>query len=142
MAAVRNADEYLANPKTIANFSGAASEHDLWFAPELIAHFHVLPTDAARPACSHRLEYCFFGGPPSGKVLGGGLAVLAIGDFVCGKNPLEKQFSVTLNHLGNAQALHNIGADPYYVHRSICPIRRSVRGWPVVRKNLIACPRF
>ena len=72
---------------------------------------NVVPSDPLPPARPQGLQHRLLGRPTPGEVLRGLLAVAAIAGLVGGVDPIDEQFSVPLDHLGDAEAFGNVGAD-------------------------------
>src|SRR5579862_2108520 len=77
-AAVRDADQHVADSRLAGDLRGATAQHNGGLAALARADFDVAPTDAAAPAGAQRLHYRFFGGPAAGVVLSVFLPPLAV----------------------------------------------------------------
>ena len=77
----------------------------------MVANFDVAPTNPAAPPRAKRLEHRFLRRPSAGVVLRRGALRRAVGDFVIGVDPANEDLAVTFDHLGDAEALDDVGAD-------------------------------
>ena len=123
--AVRDRDQDVADPALAGGLLGGAADQDLGPAVLPVADLDVGPGDALAPAGSHRLEDRFLGGPAAGEVLDGVLSRLAVADLALGVDPAQEQLAVLLDHLADARAFDDVGADSQDLHdRSILHRRR------------------
>ena len=85
------------------------------------SHLDVGPRNAVASPGSNRLQDRFLGRPPAGEVLDRVFPRLAIADLTLGVNAAEKHFAVVLDHLADARALDDVGADSQYFHALAFP---------------------
>ena len=131
-AAVRDADQHLGDAQLLDDVAGPAAQGDDGPPARLVADFDIAPTDAAPPAGAQGLENRLLGGPAAGEVLRGQLAALAVLNLVRRVDPVDEQLAVPLDHLRDAQAFDDVGADA----DDVCHVGRyaplSYRGRPAV----------
>jgi hypothetical protein len=116
-AAMRNAHKDVADAKLLDDVARATPKRDRRSAARVVADFDIAPTDAAAPAGADCLEDCFLGSPAPGEVLRGLLAASAVFNLSGGVNAVDEKLAVPLDHLGDPQALDDIGSDAQYIHK-------------------------
>ena len=84
--------------------------------PDAVADLDVGPGDPPAPAGPDRLEDRLLRRPSAGEVLDRVLARLAVADLALGVDPAQEQLAVLLDHLADARALDDVGADPQDFH--------------------------
>lgn len=115
-ATVRNTDLHVRDAGFLTALTCTTGQGNLRLAAHIIANFNVAPTDALYPARPHRLEYRLFGSPPSGVVLRRSTSLAAVVNFVLRVHTTNEQLSVSLNHLGDAQAFDDVRSDSVDFH--------------------------
>src|SRR5262245_5486806 len=107
---VRDTDVNLADAARGGEVTGAAAHEDAGHPEVIVADLDVGPAEPFLPTRPHCLQNRFLGRPPTREMLGSALASLTIGDFPVGVHPAKKVLAVPLDHLANAQTLHDVRA--------------------------------
>src|SRR3569623_35813 len=110
-AAVRNADQHLANAALFDDISRSAAQPHHRPTAAIVADFDIAPANAFSPARAERLENRLLGGPAAGEVLRCLLTALAIANLLRGVDAIDEQLAVPFDHLRDPQALDNIRAN-------------------------------
>ena len=105
-----------ADPALDRRFPGGSAHQDLGPAVLPVPDFDVGPGDAVAAACSHGFQDRLLGSPSSREVLDGVLPRLAIADLTFGINAAQEELAVVLDHLADARAFDDVGADSEDFH--------------------------
>src|SRR5262245_14101700 len=126
-AAMGDAHQDLRDPQLLGALAGGADEVHPRRPQAVVAHFHVGPTHALAPARAQAFEDGFLRGPAAGELLGSALPRLAIADLARRVHPLQETLAVLLDHLGDAHAFHDVGADAENLHDTTSPAKVAFR---------------
>src|SRR5206468_1652394 len=89
--------------------------------------FQIGPTDPPRPARADRLQDRLLRGPTTSEMLDRVLARLAVADLLLRIHSAQEQLAVLLDHLADARALDDIGADSQNEHTRTIRMRWGPR---------------
>lgn len=119
-AAMADADLNFFNPASFCGIQRATVKMNNWLAAELIGNLDVAPGDPFDPASADGFEHSFLRGPATSIVLGRRFALAAVFDFVLSVDPIDEHLAMTFDHLGDSQALDDVGSDSDDFHRYDC----------------------
>ncbi len=139
---MRDRDQNIADSALDGGFPRGSANQDQRPAILAVPDFDVRPGDAVASARSHGFQDCLLGGPASREVLDRVLPGLAITDFAFGVHPAQEELAVVLDHLADARAFDDVGADSKDLHSSPSsrhharrssgsPVAVAKPGWPV-----------
>ena len=115
--AMRDADHHALNSLPSGDIQRPAGQHNVGPSRTIIAYFDIAPTDAAYPTSANRFEYGFLRSPTPRIVLRCCFSGGAVFDLVLGIHAGNELLGVSLDHLRNAEALDNIGANSKNFHQ-------------------------
>src|SRR5262249_48812640 len=119
--AVRDRDQDVANPAPERRLLGLAADKDPGLAAEAVADLDVSPGDSPTPTSPERLQYGLLRRPAAREGLDRMLARLTVADLALGVDPAEEQLAMLLDHLTDARAFDDVGADSQDFHARPAP---------------------
>lgn len=114
--AMADADLNLFDPASLGRIERTAVKMNDWLTAELVGNLDVAPGNSFDPAGANGFEHGFLGGPAASIVLRSGFAFAAILDLVLGVDPIDEHLAMTFDHLGDPQALDDVGSDSDNFH--------------------------
>ena len=113
---MRDADLHFDDAGSFASLFRTACQGNRRFAAFFISDFDVTPANAFDPSGSQSFKHSLFGRPSSSIVLRRRASLAAVADFVLRVDATDKELTVSLDHLSDSQAFHNVSAYAEDIH--------------------------